>query len=893
MVINLHLHYKVNIGEVICILYRSSVHTEDQILYFQTFDGENWTGILDLGNHPSIRYKYAVERQGSYREEAGEWRFFEKPESPLSRIFFRDAWRNPSDQKNLFEKAAFKDVLFRKNHLNKTSPLYINPDVNEVTFELRSAILPSNYVFGIVGSLPELGEWVTPLPLSDSNSNGWIFSLEIDSIYVGIEYKFVLLDPITKEIVGWEGGENRKLYFTFPTVSGNYMKVGHEGFRYEDFKWKGAGVAIPVFSLRSHQSFGIGEFLDLKVMTDWVKATRMKLIQVLPVNDTLANMTWRDSYPYAAISVFALHPLYINIPAIAEFKNNGIAKEYENDLKKLNELGDIDFELVLQRKFHYFKILFSDVKGNLEKDVLFQKFLSENSDWIKAYAVFCALRDANGTPNFNNWPKYSRYFDSDVQSFFQPKHRHYEDVMFYVWLQYHADKQLKEARNYARNLGVVLKGDLPIGIYRYSADAWTAPELYNMNEQAGAPPDDYAALGQNWGFPTYNWEVMAKDGFLWWRKRMQKLAEYFDALRIDHILGFFRIWQIPMDQVQGTMGLFNPRIPLRMEEIAKAGFGHQIPRLTNPYIRTHMIFERFRDQAKWVIEHFLHETEHGVFLFNSDYKTQSDIEAYFLAHPELDLEWVKEELFTLMAEVLLIPEPESHGMAFNPRITLGTTQSFKELGDYEKSMMLYLYNSYFFQRHDEFWKIQALKRLPALLEATDMLICGEDLGMIPATVPQVMDELKILSLEIQRMPKGNQRFGNVRYYPYLSVCSPSCHDMSTIRGWWEEDYENARHFFNNYLGIQGEAPRHCEEYIVRTIVKDHMESPSMWAIFPLQDLVGMDATIRKAEAASEQINVPANVKHYWRFRFHIPIESLLHEHPLNYLISEMIMKAGR
>jgi 4-alpha-glucanotransferase len=669
--------------------------------------------------------------------------------------------------------------------------------------------------------------------------------------------------------------------------------VTDENYLYQTL-WRGAGIAMPVFSLRSENGLGIGEFTDIKLLVDWAVKTGMKLVQILPVNDTIATKTWLDCYPYAAISVYALHPYYVNIQAIAKIKDKKTATRLDAVITELNALETVDLERVGSFKFEYLKLLFDQEKKAFFKDNKALDFIETNADWLKPYAVFCHLRDLNNTTNFNNWTQYNTFSKQVVADLCTPQYESFDDVALYYFIQFHAHKQLLEATNYARSQGVVLKGDLPIGIYRYSCDAWVAPHLYNMNGQAGAPPDAYAVAGQNWGFPTYNWDVMAHDNFAWWRQRMTKLSEYFDALRIDHILGFFRIWEIPINQVEGTLGLFNPRLSYSRQELDASGLRGNLDRYTQPYIRGHFLTELFGEDADFVRTTFLDEVVFSTFKLKDFVDNQVKIKQLFIENTE----WVTKKhlekgLMSLVSEVLLIEEPLSNGSAFNPRITVHTTRSYKELNDFDKYIIDQLYEDYFFKRHDDFWKQQALWKLPALLQATNMFICGEDLGMIPNSVPSVMHDLNIVTLEIQRMPKTLTEFGVPAKYPYPSVCSPSCHDMSTIRGWWESDEGMAQRFYQNVMGKTGSAPKECTPEIVTFINEQHFESTSMWAIFPIQDLVGMDAILRKPTAASEQINDPSNAQHYWRFRFHLTLEKLMVEDGLNEKIKRMVKNGGR
>jgi 4-alpha-glucanotransferase len=887
---NFHIHYRTRFGENINVLLQ--INNEKQTLRCHTYDGENWLGHIQISEKDTVFYKYQVESATQSIEEWGDYRPLSIAKK-TSELFVKDYWRSTSNPNNIFHTAAFKDVVFKRSQIGKVAKS-TSPKANIVTLQLHAAAIPSHLKCCILGSSSVLGNWVAPLVMSDENFPLWQANIEIEGLNTQFEYKYALYDEKSATVVAWEEGNNRTLSFSFPKAQGGQVCHTDEGFRQSIQRWRGAGIAIPVFSLRSNEGLGIGEFSDLKLMIDWAVATGLKMVQTLPVNDTIANKNWIDSYPYAAISVYALHPLYVSIKGIAPLKDKKISKQLEDDTRALNALDVVDFEAVLATKTLFFKALYQQEKDNFWKDKNVLVFIERNADWLKPYAAFCYLRDTNGTSNFNLWSSHQVFSEATVTEICNPKAKYFDEVALYYFIQYHADKQLSEATNYARSKGVILKGDLPIGIYRYSCDAWVAPQLYNMNGQAGAPPDDFAVAGQNWGFPTYNWEVMAKDNFAWWRNRMTKLSEYFDALRIDHILGFFRIWQIPTDQVEGTMGLFNPRLPYHRNELEMAGLGYNFDRFTKPYIRTHVLNHYFGHDAIWVAEHFLNHHGNGVFELKDFCDNQLKIKTLFQNNPTyVEKKHLEKSLMRLVSEVLLLEEPNSNGTAFNPRITLNTTLSYQSLDDNAKRLFDNIYFDYYYRRHDEFWKQQALWKLPALLNATNMFICGEDLGMIPNSVPGVMNQLNIVALEIQRMPKGATEFGQPEHYPYMSVCSPSCHDMSTIRGWYESDENTAQRFYNHGMYWHGAAPKTCTTQIVEAVVQQHLLSPSIWAVFPIQDLVGMDTTLRRADADAEQINVPANPQHYWRFRFHLSMEQLLLQNKLNEKIKAMVDRTAR
>lgn len=890
MIANFHIHYGTSEGEHLVIRFKKNGTEQDVLCH--SYDAVHWHGSLQVTDSDTVEYKYLLQSLRGLVAEHGGYRRLHIS-AGQEQVFYQDYWRPAYEVERTFFSAAFKDVIF-KRETGKPKPATKPKQFagNKVIFQLYAAAIPQHLCFCVLGNGP-LGDWKKPLVLSDENYPLWRAEVALEGQVADFEYKYAFYDPTNDAVIGWERGDNRRVNFSLPTGKGNSVVVTDESFRYGSDLWRGAGVAVPVFSLRSQKGLGIGEFSDIGPLVDWAVKTGLKLVQVLPVNDTIATKTWTDSYPYAAISVFALHPLYVNLQGIAKLKDRKAEARLEKATERLNQLDAIDFEQVLQTKSEFFKLLFEQEKAAFFKDKKAQQFIENNADWLKPYAAFCHLRDLNGTVRFDTWKQHAVFSQKVISELCDPGYKAFDEVALHYFIQYHAHRQLQEATEYARRHGVVLKGDLPIGIYRYSCDAWVAPHLYNMNGQAGAPPDPYSDAGQNWGFPTYNWEVMEKDGFAWWRQRMTQLAEYFDALRIDHILGFFRIWEIPIYQVEGTMGLFNPRLPYSRQELAAFGLHGNLERYTRPYIRGHFLREMFGEDADYVRTTFLDETSFSVFNLKPFVDNQVKIRDLFSQKKFAPKKHLEKPLMRLVSQVLLIEEPGQHGMAFNPRITLNTTRSYQELSEYEKTLFDRLYEDYYYHRHDEFWRQQAIWKLPALLEATNMLICGEDLGMIPKTVPGVMKDLNILSLEIQRMPKGAAEFGVPEEYPYSSVCSPSCHDMSTIRGWWESDFGRSQRFYQHSLQLRGLAPKECTPGIVEAVNRQHLHAPSMWAIFPIQDLVGMDATLRRPDAAAEQINDPAISPHYWRFRFHLPLEKLMDADALNGKIEGMVKEAGR
>lgn len=849
-------------------------------------DEEVWEIEIEINNPVSvIEYHYVLFNSDAiYKNEFGSRKLY--PAELKSKVLVKDFWRDVNTPSNPLFKSAFSDVLFKSsdrivNNKNEHPDLIIN---------LREPRVECCRQIALGGDWTELGEWSEHkvLLFEKTRDSVWTAKISVAEFKETINYKYALNDPKLNQLQKWEQGENRTHELN---VSKEYtVVINDEGYRYK-YDWRGAGVAVPVFSLRSSKSMGIGEFSDLKLLIDWCKKTGLQMVQLLPVNDTISTRTWEDSYPYNAISVDALNPVYLNLQLLPNF-------QMDDDLQlvqeKLNNKVVIDFEKVWKTKESVFRDWVKENRKWLYADADINQFLEEQSKWLKPYAIFSVLRDINETADFSQWDEYATFSPQIIDQFFDPTYQYFGKVMSYVVMQYFLDKQLCEATDYGRDNGVVLKGDIPIGISRNSVEAWTKPHLFHMNMQTGAPPDDFAALGQNWGFPTYNWAEMAKTDFSWWRERLQHFARYFDAYRIDHILGFFRIWEIPIEQTEGIMGHFNPALPMSEEEIEAYGIAFNRDRMAKPFIMEFFIKELFANCGSCAKDQYLNEDEEDKYSLKPEFNTQSKIEKHFsrLVNSP-DNERLKRGLLALVTEVLFIEDPVQKKM-YHPRIGFDRTFSFRALNIKMQEQLWQLYNDYFYYRHSDFWRDEALTKLPSIVSATSMLVCGEDLGMIPASVPEVMDNLGILSLEVQRMPKEfGLELGVPSHYPYWSVASPSSHDTSNIRAFWEERPRLSETLFHHGLKLKGDMPKVATEEIVEAIIEEHLEATSMWTVIPLQDWMALKSCYWFDDPKSEQVNKPEYSRHYWRFRMFGSIETLLKDSELNEKIHWLIEKEHR
>ena len=891
MKISFNVNYHTQWGETLYVcgdLIQLGGGDPNNALEMSLVSPDLWRADVDFSETPvAFDFFFVVKSKDK------QWRFeWGKPHrfhgsSHLKEVKIFSSWQDMPNDKPYYS-SAFIDGILKRN--KKEQPLTTLPD--SIQFRISAPMVFPDEVLAICGEGKFLGNWLPSkaLIMNDSDYPEWSVNFPLKECKTPFEYKFVILKKDTKEVVAWETVNNRICGFV-NEKPGSFILV--DGLRFANPRdhWKGAGTAIPVFSIRTKEDAGVGDFMDIKKMIDWCVETNQNILQVLPINDTTKTGTWLDSYPYSANSTFALHPMYMRLEKVGVPDEESL-RNFRSKAEKLNQLKVVDYEAVNSLKMEYLQEIFNLNGDETLKSKEFKKFFCENETWLMPYAAWRVLCRKYKTPDNNKWEEYSTFEFNRIKEFCENNKK---EINLHYFIQFHLDRQLREVRDYAHSRGVVLKGDIPIGISRYSVDAWQYPNLFNMDCQAGAPPDDFSILGQNWGFPTYNWEEMAKDGYQWWKERFRKMADYFDAYRIDHILGFFRIWQIPLDAIHGLLGYFNPALPFSPEELRhNYDFWLNQELQTKPLILDWILPEIFGDLTNDVKEKFLDYIGDGRYKLKEDFKNQRKVLDYF-ADFESDEKNKKilNGLLRLIDDVLFIEDPYKKGH-FHPRIAAQYTYQFKTLSDYEKWCFNRLYNDFFYHRHNDFWYGKAMMKLPPLIDSTGMLCCAEDLGMIPACVPEVMSRLEILSLEIQRMPKDpNAEFGDTWRYPYFSVCTTSTHDMGGIRVWWEANRAVTQRFFNSALHEHGEAPSQAEPWVCRKILDLQLNSPSMFCIIPLADWLSADSKLRRDDPKEDQINEPSNPEHYWRYRMHITVEDLLNSKDYNTEMKNAIISSGR
>ena len=821
MTIRLTIHYKTTFGEQLVVVFANtdvSNYTPDAAsaensdstpepgsgntrrVPMHTADGDTWTCCIDRDSLPDgfqSEYYYAVCRNGiDVRSERVRCR--------RSMLHLQHAQGSVAIYDSWIDAPALAvpvDLFLRKSAAH--SSIGTKPaDATEATvgtdsavnsgcmrFQMRTDALLADEHPAVVGSCKALGLWRADksLPMQIADSGLWIVDIHIDSLPLQFEFKFVVLRKDSPKDIVWETGYNRTVDISSAAAVDTVVVDGGVS-HFCKSRPRYAGTLVPLFSLRSEGSFGIGDFGDLRLMADWLALSGQHVLQLLPVNDTTLTHTWRDSYPYSPVSVFALHPQYVDLRQLPKLSDRRQQSRFESLRKQLNALPAVDYERVNEAKEDYLTQLYAQEGRQVLRRVDVKRFIDAHRYWLEPYAAYCSRRDGRKHPK-----------------------------SYYYYVQYILHAQMSAAHAYANARGIMLKGDIPIGVSRDGCDVWKHPEYFNTDYQTGAPPDDFACEGQNWGFPTYNWDTMLADGCLWWRQRLAHMSLFFDAYRIDHVLGFFRIWEIPVSEASGLKGQFAPALAFTAAEAARRGCN-------------------------------VGETQ----LFQADHRNAA---------------------------------------LFHPNIYGRQTKAYADLTAGQKAAYDSLSDDFFYHRNTFFWRNEAMRKLPAIVDSTDMLPCAEDLGMVPECVTQVLDELGILSLEVEFMPKTSGRqFADVSAYPYRSVAIISSHDMPTLREWWDEDHSRSQQYYGQVLRHSGTAPHPLPSDVAAEIVSRQLLSPSALCILALQDWLAVDSSLRRTDVKAERVNVPANPDNYWQYRMHITIEQLLRARQLNGKIKSMIAK---
>ncbi|KAJ5075943.1 hypothetical protein M0811_06805 [Anaeramoeba ignava] len=674
---------------------------------------------------------------------------------------------------------------------------------------------------------------------------------------------------------------------------------------------KVAGVSIPLFSLRSKKGLGVGEFTDIPILAKWAKSANFKFIQFLPVNDTRMTGTEKDANPFLISSSFALHPVYINldqlnppqnIMKIVEQKKMQFNKMIPNEKSKKSKksifkYSRFNYSEIISFKMEILKQIYQLRKEDILKNDKIHNFLAQNSFWLPAYAVYCTLSDKNSTFDFTQWKQYSKISNQEINYLLSPKSEIYEDAFFYVWLQFILDQQFSQAVKTTNSLGISLVGELPLSVNPKSADTWFYSDLFHQNHSLGLCPDYFDIRGQKWNLPVFNWKEIEKNNFEYLKRKIENLGKYFQAIRIDNISSWFRIWEVPNEFTQGIMGHFEPSIPIHKNELSSIGI-NDFKRLCEPYLPLHVIVSYLgKENAENMIPIYFEKDQENpeLYKFKPDFDTQMKISM------KMEDGELKEGLLGLLTEVCLIGK--SNYENFFPRFNFHKTMSFQELDGNIQFNILKLFNQYFNERNENIWIQSGQTKLSLFTQTTEMLIIAEnfsnsdsDSNSDSTFIDMVLQQMKIPQLKMERIPKEKIKspFNNIKSFEFNSIISTSTHETENIREWWEI-MENKDFYWKNILHRKKNPSYFAEVDICQQIVNQHLNSNSVICFIPIQDLFSLSPNLRIQNPKDERIfSFALNDDSQWKYQIQIPIEDLiLNEKEFTNKISKMIEISGR
>jgi 4-alpha-glucanotransferase len=831
-------------------------------LPMSTHDGRSWTletAVLESRQRPlaSIHYCYeVVNAEGNVQRR--EWTLVPRIYwvSSSASYVFTDRWRDAPLCAHLYSYAYLTSQ--HQAFDEEIAPYRVSLYRKTLLLRVSAPQLQKGQSVAVLGSHPAMGCWneTRYLRMEYIGLGDWLLSINMDAVFLPVEYKYVVVDDATKGLVAWEDGDNHHVdagqEHAGPSVlHDGETRVCYDGIlRIAESLWRVAGVTVPLFSLRSEHSFGVGDFGDLRLLVDWAAATGMHIIQLLPINDTTTDGHWHDSNPYKITSCFRLHPHYLDLRQLGELRSKEKMMVYRRRQRELNALSCYDYEAVGRVKGEYVRDFFAERGEQVLKSDGFKEWSKKNAEWLK----------------------------TDTLSSLD------------LFVQYQLHLQLKAVADYARQKGVSLKGDLPISMNVKEGISTFHDELIAHQCSIGTPPDAYSLQGQNWGVPPFNF---APSTLTYHQQRLRWMEQYFDAVRIDHILGFFRTWVIPEDAVLALLGHFSPALPMTAGEIVYFGLPFRRELMTEPYINDRVLDRLFGLHASYVRDTFLTSKGYGLYSVKHDYGTQRKVMAFFEGRNDENSLWIRDGLLRLLANVLFV-EDLAQPEFYHPRFMSYKDSVFEALNDNDREAYMRLYNHYFFQRHSMYWGRVGMRRLGDMLSGTRLLVCGEDLGMMPDCVRPVLDALRILTLELQSLPKDHgYEFSHLNANPYRSVATIETHDMPPLRMWWEENPDRTQRYYVTMLQKEGRAPEHLPAHLAEEIIARHLYSPSMLCVLSLQDWLSMDSELRRRQLREERINLPGDSNNRWQYRMHLSLEQLLDEEHYNQKIRSMIVRSRR
>ena len=672
---------------------------------------------------------------------------------------------------------------------------------------------------------------------------------------------------------------------------------------------RSTGVAVPLGALRTENSPFIGEYTSLKRFALFCKNSGLSVIQLLPVLDT-----GTQSSPYSSLSAFALHPIYIDLKRLSNFEScyskDPEFKRIYDELLSLSDAKRFDYQRILNLKDALlrkaFRVMINVDKGNSCRYLgEYNDFVDKNARWLKPYCVFKNLKHKHMQAGWKNWPAEDKNLSLEEILRRWNDDSLFEEHTFYAWEQFVAYKELLKVSNEVRSLGITLKCDIPILLNEDSCDVWGNPGILNMKLRAGSPPDGDNPTGQSWGFPVYDWASQEKEGFSWWKDRLLRAAEFFGAYRLDHLPGFFRFWATNEGEETAELGATVPFSPISEKSLEKLGFSKERIRwLREPHLSTEMVFRKTGDldKAHAILSLFCERIGHEeLWLFKREFKSTADLKNVSLEGFELDEDlqddikglfyrWWKNRTMIEVKRGQLVPN-----------FKFAETRAWASLNQAERDVLLDLFakNN---KKQENQWKKQAETIFSAIIPTTDMVACGEDLGVSMDCMPKVMDEFGILGLKVVRWCRDwgvdGQPFLDFKKYRKLSLVTTSVHDSSTLREWWNSEKDSTKAFCQFIIESRKSKSRtqkrkaseqsfdldsqdaaiwgrRFDPTVAEFVLSQCATANGVWFVNPLQDWLYLDGSLYLDNAEDERINIPGTVSEFnWTWRMPVSVEKL-------------------
>ena len=318
---------------------------------------------------------------------------------------------------------------------------------------------------------------------------------------------------------------------------------------------RSCGILLPVASMKTQTDWGVGDFNSLQEWTSFLAKQGIKILQILPLQETAPGITC----PYSAMTAFATDPVYADIPAVEDVRNSETAREFitalQPQITTWRNAPKAPFGEVKKAKLHalwlgYQTFLSREQSTRSPRFLAFEAYRSAQAGWLRNYAIFRALKEFFKWQTWTQWPEELRQFDKNAVDAFEAKYREY--VQFFSYVQWILDGQLRQAKAFAQSQGVLIFGDIPFGTNLDSAEVWAERENYRLGYEIGAPADQFSKGGQKWGLPAYDWVYQHEHHLDLWRRKIRRITELYDVFRLDHLVGFFRTYVFgPEDTIGG------------------------------------------------------------------------------------------------------------------------------------------------------------------------------------------------------------------------------------------------------------------------------------------------------------------------------------------------------